>query len=571
MPWFMCLRARTNIQQRASRPRKFCSVRQFNKLDYEERQIVSGSPTIDIYIPLDSAAVALGSNDIALALEDYAVSLSLNIQIIRNGSRGMIWAEPLLEVQTLTGRIAFACVTPSIVNELIKLGIFEPGLDALDIKRDIHSSYLGLTEEIPWLKNQQRLTFARCGIIDPLSIDNYVKLGGLGALKRALKNTPINTVKAVVTSGLRGRGGAAFPAGIKWQTVHDCKADTKYIVCNADEGDSGTFADRLIMEGDPFLLIEGMLIAGYATGAQKGIIYLRSEYPIARAILARALDLAKQNNLLGKNILDSAFDFEIDLFIGAGAYICGEETSLLESLEGKRGEVRSKPPLPAIEGLFGKPTLIHNVISLCSVPAALEDEGNFYASKGMDRSLGTLPFQLAGNVRCGGLVELPFGITLRELLDAYGQGTLSGQPMRAIQIGGPLGAYLPENLWDTPLEYEAFAKLEAGIGHGGIVVFDDTVDLRDQVEYAFQFCVEESCGKCTPCRIGSQRGVDQMKHAKNLKLHDLEKVLQSVEDLCELMAEASLCAMGGMTPIPVRSAIKYFPEDFSEPTSIQGD
>ena len=525
---------------------------------------------VKVYIPLDSAAVALGANETTLALECIASSRALDIQVIRNGSRGLIWAEPMLEVQTSTCRVAFACVTPAIVEELFELGVFKPGLNAHEVKDNIHASFLGPTEEIPWLKNQQRLTFLRCGVTDPLSIDDYIEFGGLDALTHALKDTPLKTVKAISNSGLRGRGGAAFPAGIKWQTVHDCESDTKYIVCNADEGDSGTFADRLIMEGDPFLLIEGMLIAGYATGARKGFIYLRSEYPIARAVLSRALQLAKCNNLLGDNILNSDFSFEIELFIGAGAYICGEETSLLESLEGKRGEVRSKPPLPAHQGLFGEPTLIHNVISLCSVPAALIDEGDFYASTGVKRSLGTLPFQLAGNIKCGGLIELPFGITLRDLIDVYAQGTLSGRPMRAIQIGGPLGAYLPESVWDTPLDYEAFINLDAGIGHGGIVVFDETVNLRDQATYAFQFCVEESCGKCTPCRIGSQRGVDQLENAKNLNLLDLDSALNGVEDLCELMAEASLCAMGGMTPIPVRSAIKYFPEDFRNIKTTQG-
>lgn len=506
--------------------------------------------SITLFVPLDSASVALGADTVDLAIRAQATKHALEVNIIRNGSRGMVWAEPLMELETPQGRLAFACVTPDIVDELFSNSLMK---DLDKLKQ--HPSCLGLTNELAWLKSQNRKTFSRCGIIDPLCLDDYKKHGGLSGLEFALSQAPLDLVKAIATSGLRGRGGAAFPAGIKWQTVHETSDSTKYVVCNADEGDSGTFADRMIMEGDPFLLIEGMLIAAYAIGANKGFIYLRSEYPIARKILTQALRMAKECNLLGDNILGSDFDFDIQLFIGAGAYICGEETAMLESLEGRRGEVRSKPPLPAHKGLFGKPTLIHNVISLCSVPAAIKDAGRDYAAHGVNKSLGTLPFQLAGNINRGGLVELAFGMPLRDLLDNFGQGTKSGRKMRAVQIGGPLGAYLPDALLDTPLDYEAFTKIGAGIGHGGIVVFDDTVNLKEQAHYAFQFCVEESCGKCTPCRIGSQRGAEHI-----LNTADLDKI----ETLCEIMEHGSLCAMGSMTPIPVRSAIKHFSEDFTD-------
>lgn len=527
----------------------------------------SNTSPVKVYIPLDSAAIAMGANSVTQSLEALLNTHVLNVQIIRNGSRGMIWAEPVLEVLSARGRIAFANVTSEVVEQLFTLGVFDPALNTDELVPDFHPSYLGFTEEIPWLKKQQRLTFERCGISDPLDLDEYINLGGLKALKQVLGQAPQKTVDAIKHSGLRGRGGAAFPAGIKWQTVYECINDTKYIVCNADEGDSGTFADRMIMEGDPFLLIEGMVIAGYATGAKSGYIYLRSEYPVARKILTQAINIAKHHQLLGDDILGSEFDFNIELFVGAGAYICGEETSLLESLEGRRGEVRSKPPLPAHQGLFGKPTLIHNVISLCSVPAAIKDNGTVYASIGTKRSLGTLTIQLAGNVKRGGLIEIPFGASLREVIEEYGGGSQSGRPVHAIQIGGPLGAYLPESVWDTPLDYEAFTEIDAGIGHGGIIVFDDTVNLREQAEYAFQFCVEESCGKCTPCRIGSQRGVDHFQNAENPTLVDLD----SVGKLCDLMESASLCAMGGMTPIPVRSAMRYFPEDFNQPYRSKGE
>ncbi|MBV1905417.1 MAG: formate dehydrogenase [Pseudomonadales bacterium] len=513
--------------------------------------------TYTVFIPGDSAAVALGANLVAEALLQEANKRCIDIRLIRNGSRGMIWAEPLLEIQTSAGRLAFACTNPEILVELLDTGIFERELD-MSVAERIHPSCLGFTEDIPWLKNQNRQTFSRCGIINPLCLDDYQTLGGLSSLKNALEQQPNDIIDAIAASGLRGRGGAAFPAGIKWKTVAECSSPCKYIVCNADEGDSGTYADRLIMEGDPFLLIESMAIAGYATGANKGYIYLRSEYPLARQILDQAIRIAQQKNLLGDSILGSEFNFDIQLFVGAGAYICGEETSLLQSLEGKRGEVRSKPPLPAQEGLFGQPTLIHNVISLCSVPAALVSSGQHYAALGINRSLGTLPFQLSGNIKYAGLVELAFGHSLRYLLDQFGQGTLSGKPLRAVQIGGPLGAYLPDRMLDTNLDYEEFIAIGAGIGHGGIVVFDDTVNLQVQARYAFQFCVEESCGKCTPCRIGAKRGLDNLSTSNDLVL---------VEALCEVMESGSLCAMGGMTPIPVRSAIHYFPEDFT-PTEL---
>lgn len=504
-----------------------------------------------VYIPRDSSALAVGAEKVAVAVAAEAKSRGLDVEIIRNGSRGLYWLETMVEVATEQGRVAYGPVKVKDVASLF---------DADFIHGKAHALSLGLTEEIEWLKKQQRLTFARVGITDPVSLEDYLAHDGYKGLKNALKLSAADIVKTVTDSGLRGRGGAAFPTGIKWNTVLGCESEQKYIVCNADEGDSGTYSDRMIMEGDPFVLIEGMTIAGVAVGATQGYIYIRSEYPHALAVLNDAIDAANEAGYLGDNVLGSGKTFNLEVRRAAGAYVCGEETSLLESLEGKRGLVRFKPPLPAIEGLFGKPTVVNNVISLATVPIILDKGAQFYADYGMGRSRGTLPIQLAGNLKHGGLVELAFGATLRELLYDYGGGSASGKPIRAVQVGGPLGAYLPESQFDTPLDYEAFAKLWAVLGHGGIVAFDDTVDMAKMARYAFEFCAVESCGKCTPCRIGSTRGVEVIDKITAGK--DRAKNIELVRDLSDTMLNGSLCALGGMTPYPVLSALNHFPEDF---------
>ena len=487
------------------------------------------------FVPLDTAAVAAGADAVADAVADTGAA------IVRNGSRGMCWAEPMVEIEHGGTRLAFGNVAASDVPSIFQ-------------QREGHAKCLGEISGIDYLQRQTRAVFDRVGTSHPL------ELGKSTVLEECLERDPESLIAQIERSGLRGRGGAGFPAHIKWRTVFDTPGEQKYIVCNADEGDSGTFADRILMEGDPYRLIEGMTVAGLANGATKGYVYLRSEYPIAADIFQAALDNAYAEDLLGTNILGSGKAFDLELFIGAGAYICGEETSLLESLEGKRGEIRVKPPVPAISGLFGAPTLVHNVISFAAVPAIMEHGGSWYADMGVGRSTGTMAFQLAGNVQRGGLIEVPFGITIDEIVNGFGGGTRSGRPIRTIQIGGPLGAYLSPDEFDTPLTYEAIAELGAGIGHGGIVVFDDTVDLARQAHYAFEFCEVESCGKCTPCRLGSVRGKETMSGI--IEGRDVEQKLTIIEDLCEVMETASLCQMGGMTPIPVMSAIKRFPEDF---------
>ena len=510
-----------------------------------------------VYIPRDSSALSVGAEKVANAISQEAAKRGIAVTIVRNGSRGLYWLETMVEVSTDKGRVAYGPVKAADVS-----GLFEADfLNTEAASAKAHRLNLGLTEELAWLKQQQRLTFARVGITDPVSLEDYLAHEGYQGLKNALKLSAADIVKTVTDSGLRGRGGAAFPTGIKWNTVLGCAADKKYIVCNADEGDSGTYSDRMIMENDPYVLIEGMTIAGIAVGATQGYIYLRSEYPHALAVLNEAIAKAEQAGYLGDNILGSSHGFKLEVRRAAGAYVCGEETSLLESLEGKRGLVRFKPPLPAIEGLFGKPTVVNNVISLATVPIILHKGAQYYADYGMGRSRGTLPIQLAGNIKQGGLVELAFGITLRELLYDYGGGSASGRPIKAVQVGGPLGAFLPESQFDTPLDYEAFSAIWAVLGHGGIVAFDDTVDMAKMARYAFEFCAIESCGKCTPCRIGSTRGVEVMD--KIIAGTDRVKNIKLVRDLSDTMLNGSLCALGGMTPYPVLSAINHFPEDFN--------
>ncbi|HRK77948.1 MAG TPA: NADH-ubiquinone oxidoreductase-F iron-sulfur binding region domain-containing protein [Thiobacillus sp.] len=505
-----------------------------------------------IFVPRDASAVSVGAQRVVRAIEHEAQSRGLTVEIVRNGSRGLYWLEPLIEIESSGQRIAYGPVRPEDVAGLFDAGWLQGGPHAL-----CH----GPSEDIPYLKRQTRLTFARMGVTDPLSLEDYRSHGGLKGLERALAMKAEDIVAAIDTGGLRGRGGAGFPTGIKWRTVMNAGGGQKYIVCNADEGDSGTFSDRMLMEGDPYCLIEGMIIAGLAVGADTGYIYLRSEYPEAWDVLEEAIVTATREGVLGDNVLGSGRRFDLNLFKGAGAYVCGEETSLLESIEGKRGLVRAKPPLPALQGLFGQPTVVNNVITLGSVPWILAQGGEAYKAHGSGRSRGTLPFQLAGNLKHPGLVEVAFGMTLRELLYDFGGGSASGRPIRAVQVGGPLGAYLPESRFDLPLDYEAFAAVGATVGHGGIVAFDDSVDMAKMARYAMEFCAIESCGKCTPCRIGSVRGVellDGMMAARPQQSND-DTLLR---DLCQTMLDGSLCAMGGMTPYPVLSALDHYPEDF---------
>jgi len=499
-----------------------------------------------VWLPLDSAAVALGADEIAEAIQSLAAQRGVDLTLVRNGSRGMVWLEPLAEVETPQGRMAFGPMTlddvPALFGDLAA-----------------HPKALGRTEDLPWLKAQTRLTFARVGLTDPLSLQDYTAHGGLEGLKRALGMTPAEVVAEVTDSGLRGRGGAGFPTGIKWKTVSEAKADRKYIVCNADEGDSATFADRMLMEGDPLTLIEGMAIAGLACGATKGFVYIRSEYPVAIRIMQEAVAASHRAGILGASVLGHGPAFDIEVRVGAGAYVCGEETSLLNSLEGKRGIVRAKPPLPALEGFLGKPTVVNNVISLASVPVIMAKGSSYYKGFGLGRSRGTIPLQIAGNVRYGGLYEIAFGLTLGQIVNDIGGGTASGRPVKAVQVGGPLGAYFPASLFDTPFGYEEFAGKDGLIGHAGLTIFDDSTDMLEMARFAMEFCAIESCGKCTPCRIGAVRGVETVGRIARGD----SAAIPLLTDLCNTMKSGSLCALGGFTPYPVMSALTHFPDDFA--------
>ncbi|MDO9524590.1 MAG: NADH-ubiquinone oxidoreductase-F iron-sulfur binding region domain-containing protein, partial [Gemmobacter sp.] len=494
------------------------------------------------------AAVALGADDVAAALHAEASRRGITVTIVRNGSRGMVWLEPLVEVELGGVRHGFGPMTPADVATM-----FDAALAGA-----AHAKSVGPVDQLPWMLGQTRLTFARVGVIDPLSMADYELQGGLVGLRRALGMDRAGIVQEVTDSGLRGRGGAGFPTGIKWKTVSDAPGDRKFIVCNADEGDSATFADRMLIEGDPFTLIEGMVIAGLATGAAHGFVYLRSEYPIAIDVLRRAVDIARQTRLLGPSVLGSGVAFDLEVRVGAGAYVCGEETSLLNSLEGKRGVVRAKPPLPALQGFMGLPTVVNNVISLASVPVIMARGAAFYRDFGLGRSRGTIPLQIAGNVRFGGLFEVGFGLTLGEIVDDIAGGTASGRPVKAVQVGGPLGAYHPRAQFDTPFGYEEFAGKDGLIGHAGLTVFDDSADMLKQARFAMEFCAIESCGKCTPCRIGAVRGVETVDRIAQGDA----SAIPLLTDLCATMKAGSLCALGGFTPYPVLSALTHFPDDF---------
>jgi formate dehydrogenase iron-sulfur subunit len=511
--------------------------------------------TARLYVPADAAALAVGADDVALALAAAAARIGRSVEIVRTGSRGAFFLEPLVEVETASGRVGFGPVAAGDVESLVADGLLD----------GIGARSLGLVKDIPFLKAQTRFTFSRCGVIDPASLVDYRAHGGGLGLARAAAMAPAEIVAAVSGSGLRGRGGAGFPTGIKWKTVLDAPGARKFVVANADEGDSGTFADRMLMEGDPFVIIEGMAIAGLATGASRGYLYIRSEYPHAIARIQAAVETARRAGWLGSTVAGSGHAFDIEIRVGAGAYVCGEETALIESIEGNRGEVRAKPPLPALKGLFGAPTVVNNLLSLAAVPFILAEGPEAYAAVGYGRSRGTMPVQIAGNVKRGGLFEVAFGITLGELVEEIGGGTATGRPVKAVQVGGPLGAYFPPALFDTPFDYEAFAARDGLIGHGGIVVFDDTVQMDAMARFAFEFCAIESCGKCTPCRIGSTRGRETLDAI--IAGRDVQKNAALVEELCDIMRFGSLCALGGFTPYPVMSALRHFPRDFGLPES----
>lgn len=486
-----------------------------------------------LYLSNDTSSKAAGIERLAQEWAGHP-----DVELIRTSARGAFFLEPIVERDTPNGRVAWTHVHPGDLTLILA----DEGGTPVD--------------RIRFLADQTRITYADFGLIQPLSIENYREYGGLKGLDRAHALSPEEIIGELKTSGFRGRGGAAFPVWKKWEVARHTEADCKYVVANADEGDAGTYCDRMMMEGEPFRLIEGMAICARAIGANRGYIYCRQEYPVAQKVIKRAIAIAEQNGMLDRD----GRRFQIEVFRGAGSYVCGEETALLESLEGRRGVVRAKPPYPAVAGLYGRPTVVSNVLTFATVPSIIARSGQWYASMGTERSRGTIALQIGGRVKQPGLVEIPFGATLEHVLDRFGGGMTPGARFKAVQVGGPLGSLFPAEKLDIRICYDEFAKAGAILGHGGIVVFDDETDMVQLARHFMGFTADESCGKCTPCRIGSVRAREILERIERGqgRLGDLEVLA----DLGETMKTASLCALGGRAPYPVLTAIEHFGHEF---------
>ncbi len=488
-----------------------------------------------LYLSNDTAARAVGAERLA-----QAWAARPEIDLVRTSSRGAWFLEPLVERDGPDGRLAWPRATIDSLSDILA------GVGGQPIDR------------LLFLAEQQRVTFANFGVTRPLSLDDFRARGGLAGLERAARLSPDEIVEELKVSGLRGRGGAAFPVWQKWRVAAQQPGARKFVVVNADEGDAGTYCDRMILEGDPFRLLEGLLICARAVGATQGFVYCRYEYPAAARTLREAVRLAEANGLL--TVGEGAAPFPIEVVSGAGSYVCGEETALLESLEGRRGIVRAKPPYPAVSGLYGCPTIVSNVLTFAVVPSILARGGAWHAALGTEGSRGTVVLQLGGRVKQPGLVEIPFGATLREVVERFGGGPAAGARLKAVQVGGPLGSLFPASRLDLPICYDAFAAAGAILGHGGIVVYDDETDMAELARHFMTFTAEESCGKCAPCRIGSVRGREILERLAAGRGRGGDLAL--LADLGETMKAASLCAHGGRAPYPVLTAIEHWGAEF---------
>jgi len=485
------------------------------------------------YLSNDTSARAAGADRVAEAWEGRP-----GLELVRTSSRGAFFLEPLVERDTPAGRLAWPNAKPDDLPNILS------GAGGVPVA------------QIPFLSCQTRLTFANFGVTRPLSLEDYRTHGGGQGLARACSLSPEAIIDELKLSQLRGRGGAAFPVWNKWRVAQQTPADRKYVVANADEGDAGTYCDRMIMEGEPFRLIEGLLICARAIGAEHGYIYCRKEYPAAATVLRAAIAQAEQSGMLeslGRPV-------HLEVLVGAGSYVVGEETALLESLEGRRGVVQARPPYPAVSGLYGHPTIVSNVLTFATVSNILAQGGARYAALGTERSRGTVVLQIGGRVKQPGLVEMPFGATLEEVLEQFGGGMAPGARFKAVQVGGPLGSLFPASRLGIRICYDAFAEAGAILGHGGIVVYDDETDMVELARHFMAFTAEESCGKCTPCRIGSMRGREILERVQAGQGRPDDLAL--LADLGETMQQASLCAFGGRAPYPVLTAIEHFPEEF---------
>ena len=484
-----------------------------------------------------------------------------NVRVIQTGCFGLCAKGPIVIIRPED--TFYAMVKPEDCEEIINTHILEGKLVDRLLCKDIDNTVVKRLDELNFYKKQKRIALKNCGVIDPENIDEYIAFDGYKAIEKVLTSMSQEEVINVVTkSGLRGRGGAGFPTGKKWEFTKAAEGEQKYVVCNADEGDPGAFMDRSILEGDPHCVIEAMAIAGYAIGANKGYIYVRAEYPIAVHRFDTAIKQAREYGLLGKNILGTDFEFDLEIRLGAGAFVCGEETALLESIEGRRGQPRVKPPFPANKGLWGKPTLINNVETYANITKIILNGADWYASIGTEGSKGTKVFALGGNVNNIGLVEVPMGTTLREIVFDIGGGIPNGREFKAAQTGGPSGGCIPKEHLDTPIDYESLASIGSMMGSGGLIVMDDTKCMVNIAKFYLDFTVSESCGKCTPCRIGTKRMLELLEKMCEGKAQ--EEDLYKLETLALNIKKSAICGLGQTAPNPVLSTLKYFREEYME-------
>ncbi len=484
-----------------------------------------------------------------------------NVRVIQTGCFGLCAKGPIVIIRPED--VFYAMVTPDDCEEIIEKHIQNGEIVERLLCKDIDNKTVKKLDELNFYKKQKRIVLKNCGVINPEDIDEYIAFDGYKALEKVLFSmTPDEVIDVVSRSGLRGRGGAGFPTGKKWSFTKMAKGDQKYVVCNADEGDPGAFMDRSVLEGDPHCVVEAMMIAGFAVGANKGYIYVRAEYPIAVKRFQTAIDQAREYGILGKNIWNSGFDFDLEVRLGAGAFVCGEETALLESIEGRRGQPRLKPPFPANEGLFGKPTLINNVETYANITKIILNGAEWYASIGTEKSKGTKVFALGGNVNNTGLVEVPMGVTLREIVFDIGGGIPNGRKFKAAQTGGPSGGCITAENLDTPIEYESLQAIGSMMGSGGLIVMDDSKCMVNLAKFYLGFTVDESCGKCTPCRIGTKRLLEMLTKITEGKGEEGD--VEKLEKLCKNIQKASVCGLGQTAPNPVLSTIKYFRDEYEE-------
>jgi len=512
---------------------------------------------IEIRVCIGPGGIATGGLEVLETFRRILSERNLTATLQKNcyshgvGCKGLCARDTLVDIIIDSERTTYQYIKPEMVERIIEEHIINgKPVSEWTVTEDYHTFY----------EKQKKVVLSSCGEIDPEDIDSYISAGGYKAIEKVLKGSPEDVIEEIKKSGLRGRGGAGFPTGLKWEMARNAQGDDKYIICNADEGDPGAFMDRAVLEGNPHSVIEGMLIGGYAIGAKRGYVYIRAEYPLAVERLKKALWQAKERNLIGRNILNSGFNFDIKIKLGAGAFVCGEETALIASIEGKRGMPRSKPPFPVQKGLFGKPTVINNVETLANIPYIITKGAEWFASYGTESSKGTKVFALTGKVKNTGLIEVPLGITLREIIFDIGGGIEGGRELKAVQTGGPSGGCIPASLIDTPVDYESLARVGSIMGSGGMIIMDETDCMVNVAQYFLQFTQSESCGKCVPCRIGTKRLLEILQRITSGrgKPEDLEKL----EKLSNDIKATSLCGLGQTAPNPVLSTLKYFRHEY---------